>query len=232
MPDVQATIKGLGGEIRHADARAVRRDEQARVRALRQAGARRQHQGGVSAVMRHDRNDRASPSCSATRAASAPRWACKPAGRDAAPQRRRRAADRRPAVLAAGQRIAGAELRPAAVDAPDAAVRARRIACWRYDTLAGARRRSANRARRPGRASMRSLELATEAVRRGAVARDRLRAVQQALAAPGRAAAGGRAALHAGALRGAPASSASSTSPARCGPRASPRTCRCARWPT
>ena len=44
--------------------------------------------------------------------------------------------------------------------------------------------------------------------------------------------AGGRAALPAGALRRRRASSPSSTSPARCGPRASRRTCRCATSPT
>ena len=72
------------------------------------------------------------------------------------------------AVLAAGQRIAGTELPLTEVGAPDAAVPAGRIAWWRYDTLGGVEPALGESSEAAGRCTMRSLELACEAVQRGA----------------------------------------------------------------
>jgi 4-hydroxythreonine-4-phosphate dehydrogenase len=72
------------------------------------------------------------------------------------------------AVLAAGQRIAGAELPVSEVNTPDAAVPAGRIAWWRYDTLGGVEPALGESSEAAGRCTMRSLELACEAVQRGA----------------------------------------------------------------
>ena len=82
-----------------------------------------------------------------------------------------------------------------------------------------------------GRAALTALEAATQAALRGDVGRHRVRAAQQARAAPRRHDARGRAALHAGTLPTSTGSSRSSTSPARCGRRASRRMCRCATSP-
>lgn len=73
-----------------------------------------------------------------------------------------------PAVLAAGQRIAGTELPLTEVNAPDAAVPTGRIAWWRYDTLGGVEPALGESSEAAGRCTMRSLELACEAVQRGA----------------------------------------------------------------
>jgi 4-hydroxythreonine-4-phosphate dehydrogenase len=73
-----------------------------------------------------------------------------------------------PVVLAAGQRIAGTTLPLPVVTAPDAAVRAGRIAWWRYDSLGGREPTLGESSEAAGRCTMRSLELACEAVQRGA----------------------------------------------------------------
>jgi 4-hydroxythreonine-4-phosphate dehydrogenase len=72
------------------------------------------------------------------------------------------------AVLAAGQRITGAELPLTEVSSPDAAVPAGRIGWWRYDTLGGVEPALGESSEAAGRCTMRSLELACEAVQRGA----------------------------------------------------------------
>jgi 4-hydroxythreonine-4-phosphate dehydrogenase len=71
-------------------------------------------------------------------------------------------------VLAAGQRIAGAELPVTEVSAPDAAVPAGRIAWWRYDSLGGHEPALGTSSEAAGRCTLRSLELACEAVEQGA----------------------------------------------------------------
>jgi 4-hydroxythreonine-4-phosphate dehydrogenase len=73
-----------------------------------------------------------------------------------------------PVVLAAGQRIAGTTLPLTEVNAPDAAVPAGRIAWWRYDSLGGHEPALGESSEAAGRCTMRSLELACEAVQRGA----------------------------------------------------------------
>jgi len=75
-----------------------------------------------------------------------------------------------PAALAAGQRIAAATLPTVRIDAPGAAdVPAGSIAWWAYDSLKGAEPVLGESNDASGACAMRSLELATEAVRRGAV---------------------------------------------------------------
>lgn len=73
-----------------------------------------------------------------------------------------------PVVLATGQRIAGTTLPLTEVNAPDAAVPAGRIAWWRYDSLGGREPPLGESSEAAGRCTMRSLELACEAVQRGA----------------------------------------------------------------
>ncbi len=73
-----------------------------------------------------------------------------------------------PVVLAAGQRIAGTTLPLTEVNAPDAAVPAGRIAWWRFDSLGGREPALGESGEAAGRCTMRSLELACEAVQRGA----------------------------------------------------------------
>jgi 4-hydroxythreonine-4-phosphate dehydrogenase len=72
------------------------------------------------------------------------------------------------AVLAAGQRIACAELPLTEVSAPDAPVPAGRIAWWRYDSLGGREPALGESSEAAGRCTLRSLELACEAVEQGA----------------------------------------------------------------
>ena len=72
-----------------------------------------------------------------------------------------------PTVLAAGQRIAGTALPLAEVDRPDAAVPAGRIAWWRFDGLGGHEPPLGEASEAAGRCTMRSLELACEAVQHG-----------------------------------------------------------------
>lgn len=73
-----------------------------------------------------------------------------------------------PAALASGQRIAGTELPLAEVASPDAAVAAGRIAWWRFDSLGGREPALGESSEAAGRCTMRSLELACEAVELGA----------------------------------------------------------------
>ncbi|HVK31744.1 MAG TPA: 4-hydroxythreonine-4-phosphate dehydrogenase PdxA [Burkholderiaceae bacterium] len=73
-----------------------------------------------------------------------------------------------PVVLAAGQRIAGTALPLTEVNAPDAAVPAGQIAWWRFDSLGGHEPALGESSEAAGRCTMRSLELACEAVQRGA----------------------------------------------------------------
>ena len=73
-----------------------------------------------------------------------------------------------PAVLASGLRIAGATLPLTEVDAPGAAVPAGRIAWWRYDSLGGAEPALGESTEAAGRCTLRSLELACDAVEAGA----------------------------------------------------------------
>lgn len=73
-----------------------------------------------------------------------------------------------PVVLAAGQRIAGTALPLTEVNAPDAAVPAGRIAWWRYDSLGGREPPLGTSSEAAGRCTMRSLELACQAVEQGA----------------------------------------------------------------
>ena len=73
-----------------------------------------------------------------------------------------------PVVLAAGQRIAGTALPLTEVNAPDAAVPAGQIAWWRFDSLGGQEPALGESSEAAGRCTMRSLELACEAVQRGA----------------------------------------------------------------
>ena len=73
-----------------------------------------------------------------------------------------------PVVVAAGQRVAGAELPLAPVDTPDAVAPAGRIAWWRHDSLGGREPPPGASSEASGRCTMRSLELACEAIQREA----------------------------------------------------------------
>jgi 4-hydroxythreonine-4-phosphate dehydrogenase len=72
------------------------------------------------------------------------------------------------AVLASGQRIAGVELPLVEVDAPAAAVPPGRIAWWRYEGLGGGAPVLGESNEASGRCTLRSLELACQAVESGA----------------------------------------------------------------
>jgi len=72
------------------------------------------------------------------------------------------------AALASGQRIAGTTLPLAEVQAPDAAVPPGSIAWWRYDALGGAAPALGTSTETAGRCTLRSLELACDAVDAGA----------------------------------------------------------------